>query len=165
MSSVTRTASATYTTVDVENVVRRLKADLMMIADSTGAWTSTEAANYSHDIELLARKGYLSSVDVTLLSYGSEVTAVCYDVDEDAGSLTASRPGGVLWPRVAGARLRIVIRHTAAYDAAAERDLGGKLKINWTSTTEDISHSALSGDGGRNYTSNAYGMKRKDWKK
>ena len=37
--SQTRTASATYTTTDIENVVRRVKADLAMIADSTGAWT------------------------------------------------------------------------------------------------------------------------------
>jgi len=29
--SQTRTASATYTTIDVENVVRRVKADLMLI--------------------------------------------------------------------------------------------------------------------------------------
>ena len=34
--SQTRTATATYTVVDVENVVRRVKADLVMIADSTG---------------------------------------------------------------------------------------------------------------------------------
>ena len=38
--SATRTATATYTTVDIENVVRRMKADLAMIADSTGAWTA-----------------------------------------------------------------------------------------------------------------------------
>ena len=30
--SQTRTASATYTTTDIENVVRRVKADLAMIA-------------------------------------------------------------------------------------------------------------------------------------
>ncbi|GAA0760147.1 hypothetical protein GCM10009076_11580 [Erythrobacter ramosus] len=37
MSTATRTA--TYTEVDVANVVRRVKADLFMIADSTGAIT------------------------------------------------------------------------------------------------------------------------------
>ena len=55
--SQTRTASATYTTTDVENVVRRVKADLTMIADSTGAWTAQQAADYAHDIEVLAKAG------------------------------------------------------------------------------------------------------------
>jgi hypothetical protein len=45
----TRTASATgtgtYTVVDIERVVRRVKADLVMIADSTGGWTPQEAQN------------------------------------------------------------------------------------------------------------------------
>lgn len=48
--SQTRTQSATYTVVDIENVVRRVKADLVMIADSTGIWTSAEVADYVHDI-------------------------------------------------------------------------------------------------------------------
>ena len=52
--SQTRTATATYTVVDIENVVRRLKADLVMIADSTGAWTAAKAADYAHDVEVLA---------------------------------------------------------------------------------------------------------------
>ena len=35
MSTGTTTRTATYTTVDVENVVRRVRADLAMIAAST----------------------------------------------------------------------------------------------------------------------------------
>ena len=45
--SSTGTATATYTTVDIENVVRRVKADLVMIADSTGGWTAAKAAEYA----------------------------------------------------------------------------------------------------------------------
>ncbi len=57
----TRTASATatYTVLDIEKVVRRVKADLVMIADSTGGWTPEEAQNYAHDVEVLATAGYL----------------------------------------------------------------------------------------------------------
>lgn len=79
--SQTRTASATYTFVDIENVVRRVRADLVMIADSTGAWTGANAADYAHDIEVLAKAGYLKYVDVTLQSNGAEVKAVRFDVD------------------------------------------------------------------------------------
>jgi hypothetical protein len=163
MSTGTTTRTSTYTTVDVENVVRRVKADLAMIADSTGAWTPQKAADYSHDVEALAKKGYLAWVDVTLLSGGSEVKAVRFDVDTDSGSLTTSRPGGVMWPKVPFAHLRIVIGHTSAYDSDAEREMSGKLRVGWSTSFDDTSHSSLTGGGGRNYTSNAYGMKRKDW--
>ena len=100
----TRTASATgtdtYTVVDIERVVRRVKADLIMIGDSTGGWTPETASNYAHDVEVLAKAGYLKHVDITLLSHGVEVKATRFEVDTEAGGLTCSRPGGVLWPKV-----------------------------------------------------------------
>ena len=161
--SQTRTATATYTIVDIENVVRRVKADLIMIADSTGAWTAAQAADYAHDIEALAKAGYLASVDVTLLSHGIEQKAVRFNVNTDKGSLTSSRPGGVLWPRVAGAELRIILGHTDAYTSAAREAMTGKLNIGWVPSYDDASHSSLTSSGGRDYTSNAYGMQRKDW--
>lgn len=161
--SQTRTASATYTTTDIENVVRRVRADLAMIADSTGAWTPQKAADYAHDIEVLAKAGYLAWVDVTLLQYGVELKAVRFDVDTDAGTLSTSRPGGVLWPRVTGADLRIVIGYTDVYTSTAREATRGKLKIGWTPSSADTSHSGLSSSGGRNYVSSTYGMQRKDW--
>lgn len=161
--SQTRTASATYTTTDVENVVRRIRTDLVMIAESTGAWTPQEAADYTSDIELLAKAGYLAWVDVTLLQYGLELKAVRFDIDTNAGGLTTSRPGGVLWPRVAGAKLRIVISYTAAFTSAAREAMRGKFKISWTASYDDTSHSSLSSSGGRNYVSSTYGVQRKDW--
>lgn len=161
--SQTRTASATYTVVDIENVVRRVKADLFMIADSTGAWTAAKAADYAFDIEILAKAGYLKYIDVTLMSNGFEVKAVRFDVDTDAGSLTSSRPGGVLWPRVVGGHLRIVLGYTDSYTNAARDATKSKLKIAWGPSTADTSHVSLISSGGRNYASNAYGMQRKDW--
>ena len=110
-----RTATATYTYVDIENVVRRVNTDLVMIADSTGCWTAEEARSYAHDIEVLAKAGYLAWVDVMLISNGVEVKAVRFEVDTDAGSLTTSRPGGVLWPKIAGATLRIILNYSDAY--------------------------------------------------
>jgi hypothetical protein len=161
--SQTRTASATYTTTDIENVVRRMKADLIMISDSTGGWTPQKAADYAHDIEELAKAGYLAWADVTLLSNGVEVKAVRFHVDTDAGTLTTSRPGGVLWPKVTSPRLRIVVGYTDAYTSAAREQMKRKLTINWTSNHEDVDHSGLSSSGGRNYVSSTFGMQRKDW--
>jgi hypothetical protein len=161
--SQTRTSTATYTVVDIENVVRRVKADLVMIADSTGAWTAGKAADYAHDIEVLAKAGYLKWVDLTLLSNGVEVKAVRFEVDTEAGSLTTSRPGGVLWPKVSHAHLRIVLSFTDAYTSEAREATKGKLKISWVTSYDDTSHASLMSSGGRNYASNAYGMRRKDW--
>lgn len=161
----TRTASATgtYTVADIEKVVRRVKADLAMIGDSTGGWTPAEAQNYAHDVEALATAGYLKHVDITLLSHGAEVMATRFVVDTDAGGLTSSRPGGVLWPKVAGPFLRIILRYTADYTTAARAAMKGQLKINWSPTDADTSHSTLKAAGGRAYASNAYGMQREDW--
>ena len=161
--SQTRTATATYTVIDIENVVRRVKADLVMIADSTGGWTSEKANQYAHDVEILAKAGYLEYVDVTLLSSGVEIKATRFDVDTDAGGLTSSRPGGVLWPRVTDPLLRIVLSHTSAYTDSAKDAMKGKLKISWSPTDADTSHSGLKSTGGRDYASNSYGMQRKDW--
>jgi hypothetical protein len=161
----TRTASATgtYTVVDIEKVVRRVKADLAMIADSTGGWTPQEAQNYAHDVEVLATAGYLKHVDVTLLSHGVEVKAARFDVDTDAGGLTCSRPGGVLWSKVIDPFLRIILLYTPDYTAAARAAIKSQLVISWTPTDADTSHSTLRSTGGRNYVSNAYGMQRRDW--
>ena len=161
--SQTRTASATYTFVDVENVVRRVKADLIMIADSTGAWTSAQVAEYAHDVDALAKNGYLAWVDVTLFSSGVEIKAIRFDVDTNDGSVTTSRPGGVLWPRISDAHLRIILGYTDAYTPAARETMKSKLKIGWVACGDDTSHANLTSSGGRNYVSNAYGMQRKDW--
>jgi hypothetical protein len=161
--SQTRTASATYTATDIENVVRRVKADLIMIADSTGGWAPEKAAGYAHDVDVLAKAGYLAWVDVTLLSNEVEIKAVRFDVDTAAGSLTTSRPGGVKWPKVSSARLRLVIGYTDAYTNEAREAIKKNLKTNWSTNYESISHAGMSSVGGRNYVSNAYGMQRKDW--
>jgi hypothetical protein len=44
--TATRSASATYTDVDVENVVRRVTTDLVMMAGSTLAITEAKAREY-----------------------------------------------------------------------------------------------------------------------
>lgn len=166
MSSLTKTRSETYTSVDVANVVRRMESDLIMIAQSTGAITEHKARTYAHDVEKLAQAGYLSSVDLTLMEGGAsgrEVAAVRYEVDEDAGSLQSSRPGGVLWPRVTNAYLRIVLFYTDSYTPAARTRIAPTLKIGWSPTDADTRHLSLSARTGRDYASGGYGLRRSDF--
>lgn len=80
--SYSSTETSTYTTTDVEAVMRRITADLVMIAASTGAITESKAREYAHDIELLAKNGYLDYVDVTLISNGVEQKATRFHVNE-----------------------------------------------------------------------------------
>ena len=139
--TVAETKSYTYTITDIETVVRRFTADILMIAQSSGSITEATAREYAHDIEALAKGGYLKSVDLTLFSGVDEIRATQYEVAATAGDLAMSRPGGVMWPRVSNPHLRIVLNYTNAFDAAARE--GMKFKINWTPTDADTSHSSL----------------------
>lgn len=45
----TSTQTTTYTTTDIEAVVRRITADILMIASSTGAVTEERALKWAND--------------------------------------------------------------------------------------------------------------------
>jgi len=147
--SHTATASHTYSVADVEVVLRRFTADIVMIASSSGAITEEKARTYAHDAEVLAKAGYLSKVDLTLFNGGVEVRAVTYEVNTSSGALSTSRPGGVMWPRVQNPDFRIVLSYTADYTPIAREQMKAKLKIGWVPSTADTSHSSLATGGGR----------------
>jgi Bacterial HORMA domain family 1 len=161
--SATVSETYSYTTADVETVARRFTADLVMIAQSSDAITEAKARDYAHDVEALAKKGYLRKVDLTLLSAGVEQRATQYTVNTASGDLAMSRPGGVMWPRVANAHLRIILSYTSAYTDSARNEMRDKLKIGWVPTHDDTCHAGLKSTGGRDYASNAFGMQRKDF--
>ena len=94
-ASATQTQSETYSTADIEIVFRRFTTDLRMIAESSGAMTRSEAEDYGHDAEYLAKRKYVNYVDVTLFVNGEEEKAVRYTVTTSAGDLKPDRPGGV----------------------------------------------------------------------
>ncbi|GJL85325.1 MAG: hypothetical protein DHS20C02_11000 [Micavibrio sp.] len=159
----TNTKSTTYSVADVQAVMRRLTADLLMIAQSTGSITEEKAKNYSHDIEILATAGHLKKVDVTLMSGVVEIRAATYETSTEAGDLISSRPGGVRWPRMANSELRVVLFYNDTYTDDVREKMRKNLMISWSPTSADTSHGFLSQSGDRNYASNAYGIKRKDY--
>jgi hypothetical protein len=163
--SSTDTITETYSITDIEIVLRRVTADLIMIASSTGGWTEAKAREYAHDVELLAKKGYLKWVDVTLLNGGVEQRATRFEVNTESGQLVMSRPGGVLWPRLSNPDLRIVLGYTSTYTDDARERLKTQLIIGWVTSTADTSHSQLTAGDGRDYASNGYGVQRKDFSK
>jgi hypothetical protein len=161
--SQTYSTTETYSVADVEVVMRRVTADLVMIAGSTCAITEDRARDWGHDIEVLAKNGYLRIVDLTLLSYGVEKKATRFEVNTQSGDFTMSRPGGVLWPRLPNPELRIVLYYTGSYDATAMEKMGSKLRVGWVPTSADTSHTTLYSSASRDYVSNGYGMQRKDF--
>jgi hypothetical protein len=84
-------------------------------------------------------------------------------VNTSSGDLTMSRPGGVMWPRVADADFRIVLSYTDEYTDVAREKMKGKLEVGWVPTSADTSHSGLTQSGGREYASNGWGLQRKDY--
>ena len=164
MTSIsTHSASETYTRTDISKVIRRFLADIVMIAQSSGAITESQARDYAHDVEELALYGYLSKVDLTLFDGYREVKATQYVVNTDSGDLSMSRPGGVRWPRVATPYLQIILYYSNDYDNAAKESMKKKLRINWMPTNKDTSHSSLIRSNGRDYSSNGWGMQRTDF--
>ena len=161
--TVSTTTTSTYSAVDVENVFRRFRADILMIADSSGAITRQEAEDYAHDAEYLATRKFLKKIDVTLMVGDQERRALQYDVKEEAGGINTSRPGGVMWPRLQGGWIRIIFTPTATYTQEAKQATSSKLKVNWTPTSASTQHISLTASGGRDYTSNAFGLQRKDY--
>jgi len=134
-----------------------------MIAQSSGAITEDKARSYAHDVELLAKEGYLRKVDLTLFSGSAEVNACTYTVNAESGGLSMSRPGGVLWPRVTSPYLRIILFYTDSYDEAAKQRMRSMLDISWSPTNDDTSHSTLTKQAGRDYVSNGWGLQRADY--
>jgi Bacterial HORMA domain family 1 len=161
--AISFTEAITYTVADIEATFRRFRSDIFMIADSTGAITRAKAEDYAHDAEYLARRHYLEKVDITLISAGTELKACSYTVNESAGELETSRPGGVLWQRVNGSWLRIILSYTPKYTSEAKTAVRPYLKINWVPTADDTSHSGLTSTGSRSYASNGYGLQRRDF--
>jgi len=161
--SQSQTTSASYTETDITKVVNRVRADLIMIAESTGTWSAECTKEIIHDIECLAQSGYLRQFDLTLLSAEEEIKAARYIVNTDSGSLSMSRPGGAMWPQVEKAKLRIVLSYNKKYNSAAREKLRKKLKRTWSTSSADISHATLNSAAGRDYASNGYGMQRTDW--
>lgn len=161
--SQTATKTGTYTVADIEKVVTRVRADLMMIADSTGGWTSEKTQDYAYDMEALAKAGYLKHVDITLFDSGVETKATRFVIDTNASGWVSSRPGGVRWPRVSNPYLRIILSYNASYTSTARETMKSKLKIGWVTSSADTTHTSLSSAGGRDYASSSYGIQRLDW--
>ena len=163
------TITETYTETDIEIVIRRFRADLIMIAQSSRAITEDEARNYAQDVEVFAKHKCLDGVDITLFSGVQEIEAARYTVDTNTGNLAMERPGGVMWRHVPNPTLRIVLIFTKNYNEVQLQNhlklLQNHLKLKWVPTNADLSHSFLKPISERYYVSNGWTLRREDFKR
>ncbi|KPW16285.1 hypothetical protein V2K58_06295 [Pseudomonas alliivorans] len=156
----TYTSTSTYTVADVEEVMKSVRADMIMIAGSTKAMTEQTAIDYAHDIEALAKKNYLAVADVTLMDGSTEVRAIKYQFQSE-GATGLARPGGVLWPLTPHGWIRVNLRYTALGTSEKRAELS--LRISWTPSKTDTGHKTLNSSAERGYSSNGFGTNREDF--
>jgi len=162
--STTGTYTQTYTAVDIGKVLDCFAADFDGISQSTSLLTRDDVKAISADVKLMASRGYLREVNLCLLTdAGVALRAAKYTVNPSAGVLTASRPGGHLWPRTPGGNLTVVVSYTDVWKKLPEPSKEGfrrELVRNWTPSGIDTSFPTLRASADRNYVSNGYGLQR-----
>lgn len=164
-SSYTSTGTSTFTQ-DVQNVVRKFKADLRGFAESTGSMTRDHADDISHDVETLCLAGYLKEVQVLLFSGDHKQRATTYHINSQNERRDTDRPGSAIWPRVANPRITVILLYTDAYGALSDQQrqlFDRTLRRPWSPTSISTDHRDLRSSGQRGYTSNAFGFERKDY--
>ncbi len=106
------TITQTYTKTNIRRVFEMFRADLEMLALRTQAMALDHAAQYAHDICLMAKEECLSGVHVQLYDYyGNLVKVHRYSVERDIRS-DSQRPGGNRWPCLPNGTLRVIIEYS-----------------------------------------------------
>jgi len=156
----------------IRTVAQRMTQDLKTIASSDDVRlvcriSDSQIARVCHDIELLAEKGYLHCVDVSVLTLGLgkkvELKAYRFDVNTATPKIRSNRPNGVFLSTLAEEEptLRIVLKYTAQYTRTAQVELEAQLQSSWQAAYSDISHAELRADIDRDYSSHGYAIQRK----
>ena len=97
--SYSESLTQTYTIADIGKVIDCFAADLDMTSQSTGLLNRDLVKQYAADVKAKAQKGYLLEANIVLRdSSGKVIRAAKYEVNTEAGSLVASRPGNNRWP-------------------------------------------------------------------
>jgi hypothetical protein len=161
----TFSTSSTYTVADVAKVVDKFTADLLMIAQATGAMTVQAARLAAADVKLMAQRGYINRVDIVLHNAaGTTVRAAAYRASEDASGWSSDRPGNNLWPRSPNGGLAVVAFFTTTWWALTEAQrqafLINECGDKWGPSSIDTSYGGMVGRYDRRYASNGYGLER-----
>jgi Bacterial HORMA domain family 1 len=157
-------ATHTFTASDVGKVLDCFAADFDGMGQSTGLRTRDDTKAVAADVKLMAQSGYLAAVNIYLKNAaGSVIRAAKYQVNTNAGTLAASRPGNYLWPRTPGGQLCVHVTHTYAWWELSDlqRELfKSRLLRPWGTLNLDTSFPTLTRVFDRNYVSNGFGLQK-----
>jgi Bacterial HORMA domain family 1 len=158
----TESLTQTYTIADIGKVIDCFAADLDMTSQSTGLLKRDLVKQYAADVKAKAQKGYLLEANIVLRdSMGNVIRAAKYEVNTDAGSLVASRPGNNRWPATPGGELSIVLRNSQKWHDLTDSQRASfneTLHINWVPSNTDLSFPSLTRYADRSYVSNGWGV-------
>lgn len=158
----TELLTLTYTIADIGKVIDCFAADLDMTAQSTGLLNRDLVKQYAADVKAMAQRHYLLEANLVLKdSAGNVIRAAKYEVNTDAASLTASRPGNNRWPATPGGELSVVVRYSQKWRDLTDSQrtmFYATLSTSWVSSTTDLSFPALTRQADRNYVSNGWGV-------
>ena len=158
----TDSLTQTYTIADIGKVIDCFAADLDMTSQSTGLLNRDLVKQYAADVKAMAQRGYLLEANIVLKGQTSNVIrAAKYEVNTDAASLAASRPGNNRWPATPGGELSVVVRHSQKWLGLTEAQrtaFNKTLSPSWESSSVDLSFPALARQVDRNYVSNGWGV-------
>jgi hypothetical protein len=162
--SYTESLTQTYTIADIGKVIDCFASDLDMTSQSTGLLTRDLVKRYAADVKAMAQRGYLLEANIVLKdAVGNVIRAAKYEVNTDAASLTASRPGNNHWPATPGGELNVVLRNSQKWldlTDSQKAAFNETLSTSWIASSTDLSFPVLSRSTDRNYVSNGWGMKK-----
>ncbi|MDQ2839460.1 MAG: hypothetical protein M3Y72_00130 [Acidobacteriota bacterium] len=158
----TESLTQSYTIADIGKVIDCFAADLDMTSQSTALLNRDLVKQYAADVKSMAQRGYLLEANIVLKdSSGNVIRAAKYEVNTDAASLTASRPGNNRWPVTPGGELSVVVRNSQKWrdlTDAQRTAFNATLSPSWGSSNVDLSFPALTRGSDRNYVSNGWGV-------
>ena len=154
----------TFTMADVGRVLDCFAADFDGMGQSTGLRSREDTKAIAADVKLMAQSGYLVEVNIYLKNAaGTTTRAAKYQVNSNAGTLTASRPGNYLWPRTFGGQLCVHVTYTDAWWNLSELQKANfkyRLLRPWGTLNLDTSFPMLIRVFDRNYVSNGFGLQK-----
>lgn len=160
--SYSESLTQTYTIADIGKVIDCFAADLDMTSQSTGLLNRDLVKQYAADVKSMAQRGYLLEANIVLKdSGGNVIRAAKYEVNTDAASLTASRPGNNRWPATPGGDLTIVVRNSQKWlnlNDAQRTAFYATVSQSWGTSSVDLSFPSLTRAADRNYVSNGWGF-------
>jgi Bacterial HORMA domain family 1 len=160
--SYTDSLTQTYTIADIGKVIDCFAADLDMTSQSTGLLNRDLVKKYAADVKAMAQNGYLLEANIVLKNaVGNVIHAAKYEVNTNAASLTASRPGNNRWPATPGGELSIVLQNSKKWSDLTESQKSAfnqTLNTSWVASSVDLTFPALSRTADRNYVSNGWGV-------